>query len=255
MARLEGKRAVITGGSGGIGLSIARHFVEEGAQVLLVDIEEDALNNAAAEIGGNKVFTYVADVSDEKQTQGYLNAAKAQMGGIDIYVPNAGIEGKVMPITDYPVDTFDKVLAVNVRGVWLGIKYVVPIMNEGNGGSIVVMSSVAGLRGSPGMSPYIASKHAINGIAKTAAQEFASMGIRVNTVNPGPIDTRMMRSIESGASPDAPDSVKSGFEEQVPLGRYGTPEEVALLTVFLASDESSYCTGGVYVVDGGFTAG
>lgn len=155
---------------------------------------------------------------------------------------------------DYPVDVFDKVLAVNIRGAWLGLRYVIPEMQKRKGGSIVITSSIGGLIGYPGLSAYVTSKHAAVGMMRSAALECAPLGIRVNTVNPAPIETRMMRSLEQQAAPDAPDQARQAFADLVPAGRYGTPEEVAQLMLFLASDESRYCTGGVYTVDGGFTA-
>ena len=164
-------------------------------------------------------------------------------------------------IVDTPVEMFDKVMSVNVRGVWLGLKYIMPEMNKRGGGSIVITSSTAGVRGSPRMSPYSTSKHAVIGLMRSAAMEGSSMGIRVNTVNPAPIQTRMMRSIESqrldvgGLGFSSVEEIQETTAESSPLKRYGEPEEVANLMMFLASDESSYCNGGVYMVDGGVTAG
>jgi NAD(P)-dependent dehydrogenase (short-subunit alcohol dehydrogenase family) len=167
---------------------------------------------------------------------------------------NAGIEGVVAPITDYPDDVFDQVIAVNVRGVWLGVKRVMAHMQERGGGSIIITSSIAGVRGSQLMSAYATSKHAVIGLMRSAALAGAAHGIRVNTVNPAQIETRMMRSIEAGIDPAAPERAKAERAARIPMKRYGLPEEVARLALFLASDESSYCTGGVYMVDGGFTA-
>jgi NAD(P)-dependent dehydrogenase (short-subunit alcohol dehydrogenase family) len=143
---------------------------------------------------------------------------------------------------------------VNVRGVWLGIKYLMPEMKKRGGGSIIITSSVAGIRGTPGVSAYITSKHAVIGLMRTAALEGAEHNIRVNTVNPSPIETRMMRSLEEGFAPGAAMHAKERIAATVPLQRYGSPEEVANLMLFLASDESRYCTGGVYMVDGGISA-
>jgi NAD(P)-dependent dehydrogenase (short-subunit alcohol dehydrogenase family) len=174
---------------------------------------------------------------------------------------NAGIEGSVSPIPDYPIEVFDRVMAVNVRGVWLGIKYVVPVMQARGKGSIVITSSTAGIGGSADMSAYVTSKHAVIGLMRTAALECAPLGIRVNSVNPAPIETRMMRSIEEMrvAGLDDPavtvEQAKQAFAARIPLQRYGNPEEVAQLMLFLASDESSFCTGGVYMADGGRSAG
>ena len=219
------------------------------------------LAKVAQSIGEDKASYTVADVTQPDQTQNYINAAVERWGGIDVLLANAGIEGTLSLITDYPIDVFDRVMAVNVRGVWLGIKYAVPVMRERGGGSIVVTSSTAGIGGSPEMSAYNTSKHAVIGLMRTAALEFAPDSIRVNTVNPAPIETRMMRSIEEmrvAAMDDSKvtvDVIKQAAADRLPLQRYGEPEEVARLMLFLASDDSSFCTGGVYMVDGGRSAG
>ncbi len=254
MGRLDGKVAIITGGSGGIGIEAGRLFVREGAQVLLVDLSEAPLRQAVHNIGSEAVSYAVADVTQPEQVQHYIRVAVERYGGIDISLCNAGIEGVVQPITDYPVEVFDTVMAVNVRGVWLGLKYVMPEMQKRGGGSIVITSSVAGIRGTANVSAYITSKHAVIGLMRTAALEGAPYGIRVNTVNPAPIETRMMRSLEEGFAPGAADQAKQRIAASVPLQRYGSPEEVAQVMLFLASDESRYCTGGVYMVDGGISA-
>ena len=261
MSRLEGKVAVITGATGGIGQAAAKLFVEEGARVALVDLDEAALQESVRSIGEDRASYTVADVTQPDQTQAYIDAAVDRWGGIDILLANAGIEGELAPITDYPIDVFDRVMAVNVRGVWLGVKYVMPVMSRGGGGSIVITSSGAGINGTPDMSAYGISKHAVIGLMRTAALEGAPYGIRANTVNPAPIETRMMRSIEEMRVASMDDSavtvdvVKQAASSRIPLERYGTPEEVAQLMLFLASDDSSFCTGGVYMVDGGRSAG
>ena len=261
MVRLQGKIAIITGGAGGIGQAAARQFAAEGARVVLVDREEAALQSIVGSIGEDKASYVVADVTQPEQAQGYVKAAVERWGGVDILLANAGIEGAVSPITDYAIDTFDQVLAVNVRGVWLGLKYVIPAMRERGSGSIVITSSTAGIGGTAGMSAYGTSKHAVIGMMRTAALECAPLGIRVNTVNPAPIETRMMRSLEEMrvAAEDSSEATiertKLAFEARIPLQRYGDPEEVAKLMLFLASDDSSFCTGGVYMVDGGRSAG
>ena len=254
MGRLDNKVSIITGGAGGIGLQAGKLFTQEGAKVLLVDLHESALKEAIQTIGSDAVRYCAADVTRPDQTQRYIQAAVEQFGGVDILLANAGIEGEVQPITDYAIDTFDQVMAVNVRGVWLGLKYAAPEIAKRGGGSIVITSSVAGVRGAAGMSAYIASKHAVIGLMRTAALEMADRKIRVNTVNPAPVDTRMMRSLEKGFEPDDPGRAKEMVSAMVPLQRYADPVEVARIMLFLASDESSYCSGGVYMVDGGMTA-
>ncbi|MCS5657117.1 MAG: SDR family oxidoreductase [Dehalococcoidia bacterium] len=261
MARLSGKTALITGGAGGIGQAAARLFTAEGARVALVDRDEAALQAVVQSIGEESASYVVADVTQPEQVEIYVKAAVDRWGGVDIYLANAGIEGMVSPIPDYPLDVFEQVIAVNVTGVWLGLKYVIPVMRERGGGSIVITSSTAGIGGTAGMSAYTTSKHAVIGMMRTAALECAPMGIRVNTVNPAPIETRMMRSLEEMRVAAADDSevtverTKQAYSARIPLQRYGNPEEVARLMMFLASDDSSYCTGGVYMVDGGRSAG
>jgi NAD(P)-dependent dehydrogenase (short-subunit alcohol dehydrogenase family) len=253
MARLAKKVAVVTGGAGGIGLATSVLFAQEGAKVLLVDLNEQALQEAVAAIDSDAVSYVVADVTQPEQVQQYVETAVARYGGIDIFINNAGIEGEVNAITDYSIETFDKVIAVNVRGVWLGLKYVIPEMQKRGGGSIVITSSIAGVSGGSGISPYIASKHAVVGIMRSAAAECAPMGIRVNTINPGVTETRMMRSLEEQIMPDEPEKAKQGFVQGVGLQRYATPQEIAQMMLFLAGDESSYCTGSIYMIDGGMT--
>jgi NAD(P)-dependent dehydrogenase (short-subunit alcohol dehydrogenase family) len=253
MGKLDGKVAIITGGAGGIGSAAARLFVAEGGRVMLVDIDTQALQSVVADIGGDQVAYTCADVSDSKQTQAYVAATLERFGQVDVALLNAGIEGKITPIADYDEELFDKVLAVNVRGVFLGLKYVMAAMRTG--GSIVITSSTAGIRAVGGMSAYVTSKHAVIGLMRTAALEGAALDIRVNTVNPSPIDTRMMTSIETQRGLPTGDRSNRPMASHTPLKRYGEPEEVAQLMLFLSCADGSFCTGGVYMVDGGVSAG
>ncbi len=252
MKRLENKTAVITGAAGSIGKTTAKLFLDEGAKVFLVDLNEETLKNTAAELGSVNVQYTAADVTQAADVQRYVNDAVKAFGKIDIFFNNAGIEGVVKPVPDYPEEVFDKVLAVNVKGVWLGNKYVMPHMSDG--GSIILTSSVAGIAGSLDVSAYIASKHAVVGLMRNLALEVAPRKIRVNTINPSPVDNRMMRSLEDGFAPGQAEAAKKELEKAIPLGRYAEPSEIGQLVLFLASDESRFITGTVQVIDGGMNA-
>ncbi|MBU2465773.1 MAG: SDR family oxidoreductase, partial [Bacteroidetes bacterium] len=209
------------------------------------------LEATAKALGNTNVAWEAADVSQEEAVKRYVNKAVEAFGKIDIFFNNAGIEGVVKPIEAYPVDIFDKVVAVNIRGVWMGAKYVLPHMKDG--GSVIITSSVAGLVGSPNVSAYITSKHANVGIMRALAAEAAPRKIRVNSVHPSPVDNRMMRSLEDGFAPGAGAEVKKNLESTIPLGRYATNNEIALAVMFLAGDESRFITGATLPVDGGMT--
>lgn len=226
--------------------------MEEGAKVLLVDMNEDQLKKAVDELGSDHVKYSAADVTRAADVQRYVEDAVKAFGKIDVFFNNAGIEGVVKPTVDYPEDVFDKVIAVNVKGVFLGNKYVLPQMNDG--GSIILTSSVAGIAGSPNVTAYIASKHAVVGMMRNLTLEVAPRKIRVNTINPSPVDNRMMRSLEAGYSPGDAENMKKAFENSIPLGRYAEPIEIAQLVRFLASDESKFITGTTQVIDGGMNA-
>ncbi len=261
MKRLENRVAIITGGAGSIGKTTAKLLLEEGAKVVLVDLVEADLKKAIAvmnaELGGEtgsniaaENITYcVADVTKASDVQQYVNKTVEIYGKIDVFFNNAGIEGVVMPIIGYPEDVFDEVMAVNVKGVWLGNKYVLPHMNDG--GSIIMTSSVSGIVGSPNVSAYITSKHAVVGIMRATAVEAAPRKIRVNSVHPSPVDNRMMRSFEDGFASGHGEDVKKTLEATIPLGRYAEPIEIARLVLFLASDDSQFITGTTQIVDGG----
>jgi NAD(P)-dependent dehydrogenase (short-subunit alcohol dehydrogenase family) len=252
MGRLDGKVAIITGAARGIGAAAAKLFAAEGAKLMLADVLVEPLQGVANEIGDAAAVS-VTDVTDDAAVRKLVADTVARYGRVDAALLNAGIEGIVKNFADYPVEMFDKVMAINVRGVWLGLKYLLTAM-EKTGGSIVITSSTSGIRATPNMSAYTASKHAVIGLMRSASIEGAAKNIRVNTVNPSPIDTPMIRSLE--VQRGAPRGVNSNpLASGTPLGRYGTPEEVAKLLLFLASDESSFCTGGVYMVDGGVSAG
>ncbi len=252
MGRLGGKVAVITGAGSGIGLATARLFAREGASLVLAGRNEPALKSAARSCPG--AIFQVVDVSEPEDNERLINAALMRHGRLDVFFINAGAEGVAAPIVDYPINVFDQVMAVNVRGVFLGLKYAVTAMRA-SGGSIVITSSIGGIQArGKGNSAYIASKHAEIGLMRTASVECAPYNIRVNCVLPGPTETRMIRSIEESRSPGAPEKARETLKSGLPFKRYGTVDEVANLVLFLASDEASYCTGGIYSVDGGLSA-
>ncbi len=253
--RLEGKVAIITGATGGIGEATAKRFLEEGASVMLVGRSEEKLKATSERLAGlGRTATAVAEAADEDAIAAAVAATIDAFGGVDILLANAGTEGKIAMIEDQTVENFEEVYRTNVIGVWLSMKYCVGPMKKRGSGSMIALSSIAGVIGVPAGAPYFASKHAVCGLVKTAALELGSFNIRVNAIGPGPIDNRMIRSIETQLSPDDPDGMRQGFSQLIAMKRYGTNEEVANLALFLASDESSYCTGSIHMIDGGFTA-
>lgn len=255
MKRLRDKIAIITGGSGGIGKAVAARLLEEGASVALVDLDQAGLDATARKLGASdRVLAVQADVANEDAVRHYVQATFDRFGRIDVFFNNAGIEGKVAPLEQQDTAMFDKVIAINVRGTYLGLKHVLPHMYRARRGSVINTSSVAGLEGFADVLPYVTSKHAITGMTKVAAIEAARHGVRVNSVHPSPVNTRMMRSLEAGFDPNDPGAAKAGFEKAIPLGRYGEPGDIANLVLFLASDESSFITGAQYRIDGGMGA-
>lgn len=242
-----GKNIIVTGANGDLGLAIVQRLVSQGANVLAVAGSERRQSELRAISGAGAVEMFIADVSDAEQVHAYANRAFELWGEIDGLVNNAGIQTAVRPIVDFPEEDFDRLMSVNVRSMFLGLKYVLPKMREG--GSVVNMTSALGLVGGAGINAYVTSKHAIIGLTKTAALEQGTRGIRVNACAPGPIAGKMTFKL---ADQVFADSAKS-FADSVPLGRHGTPEEVAGLVCFLLSEDSKYATGTTHSVDGGFT--
>jgi NAD(P)-dependent dehydrogenase (short-subunit alcohol dehydrogenase family) len=254
--RFVDKVIVVTGAAGGIGRAAAARFAAEGARLVLVDVNAGGLAEtlAVVERAGGPGLVVEADVTRLAEVQRYVAATGERWGGIDGFFNNAGILGAVSPLVDYPESTFDRVLTVNVKSVWLGLKVVAPAMIARGGGAIVNTASIAGLRGSPNLVAYTASKHAVIGLTRTAALELAPSHIRVNAICPSPIETAMVKQLEEGANPANPSAFHERMAGTIPLRRYGNPDEVAGLVTFLCSADAAYLTGGSYTVDGGAMA-
>ena len=251
-----GKVALITGGGGGIGRAAALGFALRGAKVMVVDADAasgQASVDVIAQRGGTAAFVQ-ADVTKSASVKDYVEKTVALYGRIDCFFNNAGIEGTVVPTQDYDEAVFDRVIAVNLKGVFLGMQHVLRVMLQQGSGSIVNTASVAGLFGSPGMAAYVASKHGVLGLTKVASTDVAGFGIRVNAVCPGPVETRMMRSLEAQRNPNNPESVHAAYAAGIPTGRYALPEEIAGAVLYLCSDLSGDVTGTHIVIDGGRAA-
>ena len=251
MGILNGKICIVTGGAGSIGLASAALFLKEGARVMLVGHNEANLARAAKTLNASLdvLETIKANVADAQETQKYINHTVARWGKIDVLFSHAGISGVVKPITEYPEDIFDAVMAVNVRGSFLACKYGLPKMNDN--GSIIITSSIMGVTADPGVCAYATSKHALIGLMRTVAKEAASRNIRVNVLAPGPIDNSFQSKIEERLTEVIGQDGTEFLNNIIPLGRHGHAEEVAQMVLFLASDRSSFSTGSVFMADGG----
>src|SRR6202045_3471400 len=250
------KVALVTGGGNGIGRATCVAFARQGAKVVVVDRDGAGAEATAGIIrqNGGDAVAVTADVTKSADVKAYVKAAIDKHGRIDCFFNNAGIEGNLAHTADYDEAMFDQVIGVNVKGVFLGLRHVLPVLLRQKSGAVVNTASVAGLVATPGMPAYVASKHAVIGLTKTAAGEVARQGIRVNAVCPGPVDTRMIHSLEAQLNPADPASVSRRYQSSIPLGRYVNPEEIANTVLFLCSDLASAITGAQYVVDGGRTA-
>ncbi len=249
MGRLEGKVAIVTGAASGMGAEEARLFAAEGARVVIADLSDAAGETLAKQIGAAAVFAHL-DVTQEAQWQRLVADTAQRFGRLDVLVNNAGTV-HTAPLEEMSLEQWNRVIAVNQTGVFLGMKHAVKPMAAAGGGSIINISSIDGMVGMNSVIGYVASKFAVRGMTKTAALELARRGIRVNSIHPGYIDTPMANPV----SEPRPTTLERYAMTRVPLGRMARPREVANLALFLASDESSYCTGSEFVVDGGVIAG
>lgn len=249
MGRLDGKVALITGGARGMGKAHVRHFVAEGARVVFGDVLDEQGAAVAGKLGADARYVH-HDVTSEQDWTAAVQTAVSAFGKLDVLVNNAGVL-TFAPISEMPLADFRRILEVNAVGCWLGMKSVIGPMKAAGGGSIVNISSIEGLTGAAECSAYAASKFAVRGMTKAAAQELGGSGIRVNSVHPGGILTRMV--IDTAQTMDSERGER--YLKALPLGRFGAPVEVSRLVAFLASDESSYCTGSEFVADGGILSG
>jgi NAD(P)-dependent dehydrogenase (short-subunit alcohol dehydrogenase family) len=251
MDELKGKVAIVTGASSGIGRAAVRLFAREGAAVVAADVQDPQGQELADDLARDqRPCSFVhADVSSELDIEGMVQFAMSSFGRLDVLFNNAGIEGEQAPTADATIDNWERVIAINLKSVFLGMKHAIPAMLRTGGGSIVNNASVAGLVGFPGIPAYCASKGGVVQLTRTTALEYAAQGIRVNCLCPGVIDTPMVQRFTH----DDP-VLAAQLTETEPVGRVGRPEEVAELALFLASDRSSFLTGAIIPVDGGFVA-
>ncbi len=246
----SGKVALVTGAASGMGLATAQAFAEAGAAVVLADFKEDAVKAAAEELvaAGHKALAVRCDVSDDAQVAALVERAVAEFGRLDAAFNNAGVMARIAPTADSTREDWDRVIGVNLRGVWSCMKHELRQMERQGSGAIVNNASVGALTGNPGIGSYIASKHGVVGLTRTAALEYVKRGIRVNAVNPGLIDTQIARDVVSGD-----ERAYAEIAKQVPIGRAGRPEEIASAVLWLCSPGASYVVGHALTVDGGMT--
>lgn len=254
---MEKRIFLITGGASGMGLSTAKRVVKEGHAAVIVDINQDSLDKALTSLrdisAEANVMSVVADVSKEDDVIRYVSETVNKYGRIDGFFNNAGIDGPPTPLVDYPMDAFRKVIDIDLKGVFYGLKHVLRVMEKQGYGAIVSTASALGLLGSSTMAPYVASKHAVAGLTKSAAADFGGQGIRVNAVAPGAIRTPMVVEVFTRMNPEDPAQAEREFATNTPLRRFGEPEEVTDLVWYLFSDAASYINGQIIAIDGGQT--
>lgn len=249
MFDFTGKTAIVTGAASGIGEAIALELAASGAHVIVSDLKSEACSQVVALIldRGGKATPFAADVSDPEANAALVACAEKETGALHLAVNNAGIGGAQAPTGEYPIDAWRKVMGVNLDGVFYGMRAQIPAMERAGGGAIVNMASILGSVGFANSSAYVASKHAVLGLTKTAAMEYAQKGIRINSVGPAFIQTPLLTN-------NLDQDMLDGLAALHPVGRIGAPEEVSALTCFLLSDRASFITGSYHLVDGGYTA-
>jgi NAD(P)-dependent dehydrogenase (short-subunit alcohol dehydrogenase family) len=248
MNNYSGKTALVTGAGSGIGEAVARLLAKGGAAVVVSDINKSAADKVASSINeaGGKALANVADTSAHEQIKAAVDFACAEFGGLNLAFNNAGILGATVPTGELSIEDWNKIISINLSGVFYGLRYEIPAMLKSGGGAIVNTASILGLVGTPNLAGYVAAKHGVSGLTKTAALEYSNQGIRINSVHPGYIDTPLLSTLDK--------ETYDGLKSLHPIGRLGQTEEVANVVGFLLSDAASFVSGSQYTVDGAYTA-